>query len=161
MNRRELLLWLGATTLPSTAFGVVAARRIWPRYDEGNEGLWIPTQEQVDDWRDFYTLATVQVGGTINQRVRALAAVEPGEEDPDVGAFLSELDHLERAFAALDARRSSIARAHGDGYFAGREAKPRVNTQFVKPSNEAFSWYNGWRVGNTDYANLVRRAASS
>jgi len=74
------------------------------------------------------------------------------KEGPDAATrlWMDQIEIFEQAYGAYERFRTAIGQAHFKGYNAGRDGEPRESCPYEIPCHEAFSWLNGWNVGEYD-----------
>lgn len=158
MNRRRFLQF----TIALAVAAPLAKLSLLPEAVAAPVGTplnWSPTAEEVHEWLQYYKLTLTvghqkfadAIGGLFNAQG---FDPEPAEQLISPEEFLE----AERAFKALEADRGYIGGAHNHGYMVGRNGGVRRNDHYTGPSNEGFSWYNGWLVGHNDLHGRVTRA---
>lgn len=113
--------------------------------------IWTPTPEEVHEWLQYYK-TSLKVGHMkFQDAIGGIFNAQGFAPDPaEVSVSPDEFLEAERAFHALEGDRYRVGRAHATGYDTGRYGGERRNDHYTGPSNEGFSWYNGWLVGYND-----------
>lgn len=147
MNRRQLLLFVA---LMAGAPKILAeeGRREFPELAGSPDALWVPTVGSVATWLAAYREATVATAHRMNDLLAADLDTESVRQTREwVEKYGPE---IEAAFADFQHTRHVIGAAMGRGYCAGYDGKERVCSEFTRPSNAGFGWYNGWDIGAAD-----------
>jgi hypothetical protein len=117
---------------------------------------WTPTAAEVHEWLQYYKVTMTTGHMKFADAVATLLndTPTPVQTAEEVALF----QEAERAFSKLEADRGHVGWAHGAGYQVGRHGGARRNDHYTGPSNEGYSWYNGWLVGHNDLHGRVTAA---
>lgn len=68
----------------------------------------------------------------------------------EIELMVGQAELFEKAYGIYENFRTAIGDAQGRGYAAARAGTPREKLPHQERSHEAYSWLNGWAVGNFD-----------
>lgn len=135
-------------------------------------GIWCPKQAAVDEWLEYYKksvwlkakdFSTVMANafgvailsdstGGVGGKARVIGLSGETEYPTREESERDYKDFMfaEDAFNKLEADRTRVGHEYLNGYEAARAGSERYCARFDRPSNSAYSWYNGWAVGEFD-----------
>lgn len=138
----------------------MSRNELMPWEEDEKPRPWPPTQQEVDAWLAHYQRwcaghqplpPGMRAGGGDQFSSIELRLGKFNVPDAETQLWLDQMEIFERAYGAYERFRTSIGRANGIGYEAGRANRPREDLPYRERRHETFSWLNGWAVGNFDY----------